>query len=97
MVAETILQETCHQTVMVSEMTDHPEDLTVDPQEVEASGTEVASEIEVASEAVIEAGITEHATCANKKVILPEIALSRETEATVREVAISQESLEALQ
>lgn len=54
-VAGTILQETCHQEKMAaSEMMDHQEDSTVDPQEAEASGTEAASEIEVDSEVVTE-------------------------------------------
>lgn len=54
MVAGTTLQEICHQVEMASEMMDHQEDSTVDLQEVEASGIEAASGIEVASEEVTE-------------------------------------------
>ena len=89
-----MLQETCHQVAMVSEMMGHPEDSTEDPQEAEASGTEAASEIEVASEEETGTKIVVLAFCANSRAILQGIALSRETVATVREVATSQENQE---
>ena len=101
-IVEIILQETCLQVVMVSEMMVPQEDSTVDLQEAD-SEREVASGIEVASEVVVieirknkESSRKVSALIANNKVTWPEIALSRETK-TVREeevVATSQESKE---
>ena len=99
-IVEIILQETCPQVVMASEMKVHLEDSTVDLQEEVASEIEEASGIEAASEVAIEIRRNKEssrkvsALIANNKVTWPEIALSREMEETVREVATSQESQE---
>ena len=90
-----------------SEMMVHPEDSTVDLQEVASEIEEIEEATEVVIEAASEVAIEiwrnkeslrkVSALIANNKVTWPEIALSRETKTAVREeevVATSRESQE---